>query len=195
LKKGLVIGVTGASGIVYALRFIDLCGFLKGVYGFLYVVYSDGAVRVASQEHGLDLVDWLRSRGCIDGFYGEGDWGCRLASSSVLTGFDGVIVPASLNTVAKLANGIQDNLLLRVFSSLIRLGNRVVVVVRETPLSSIDLLNLYRLSRNNVIVLPASPGFYTKPKSIDDLVDFIVGKIMDALGIEHDLYPRWSGSS
>jgi len=187
----LVIGITGASGVVYALRLIERCNLISKKYNLIDVVYTTQAEKVAYSEMGLSLRDHLSKIECIHSVYREDDWDSPIASSSNLVEYDGVIVPASLNTIAKLSCGIQDNLLLRVFSSLLRLRRRVVIVVRDTPLSTIDLRNLYRLSMSGAVILPAIPAFYIKPVSIDELVDFIVGKILDVLGIQHDLYRRW----
>ncbi len=194
-KYRLLIGLTGASGIKYGLRLIEQCSLLKKKYSGIDIVYTEGAVRVARYEEDIDLENYLGRIDCIDTIYGENDWGSPLASSSSLTGYDAVVVPTSLNTLAKLANSIQDNLLLRSVSSIIRIGGKTILVVRETPLSTIDLWNMYKLSLEGVVIMPASPGFYIKPRDVDDLVYFIVGKILDQLGIEHELYPRWQRTS
>jgi 4-hydroxy-3-polyprenylbenzoate decarboxylase len=191
----LIIGLTGASGIRYGLKLASETSLLRKKYSRIYIVYTDSARIVAEQEEHMDLVGRLRSLGGIDGIYYCKDWSSPLSSSSRLTGADMVIVPASLNTIAKLAAGIQDNVLLRAAASILRLRGRLVVVVRETPLSTIDLWNLYRLSLAGAIVMPASPGMYIEPRSIDDLVSFITGKILDALGVENNLYRRWREDS
>ncbi len=194
-KKGLVVGFTGASGVVYGLKLLEQCSILTRYYREINVVYTEKADLVMVHEMGSSIKEYMDRIECIDNVYGENDWSSSLASSSNVIGYDGVIVPASLNTVAKLANGIQDNLLLRVMYSILRIGGRLVVVVRETPLSQIDLKNLYILARNGAIILPASPAFYINPSTIDDLVLFIVGKILDVLGIEHNLYKRWGSTT
>jgi len=193
LSAKLVVGVTGASGAIYALRLLENCSVIKSKYEIVNVIYTEASRLVFSDELGLDIEKYLENSSCVDEYYHEKDWKSPLASSSNLVDGDGVVIPASLNTVAKLASGIQDNLLLRAFSSLLRLKKRVVVVVRETPLSAIDLVNLYKLARSGAVILPASPAFYIKPKNVDDLVNFIVGKVFDVLGVKHDLYERWRG--
>jgi len=195
LTAKLVVGITGASGAIYALRLLENCSIIKRKYGSVHVIYTEASRLVFSDELGFDIEKYLESSSCVDEYYHERDWKSPLASSSNLADCDGVIIPASLNTVAKLASGIQDTLLLRAFSSLLRLKRRVVVVVRETPLSAIDLVNLYKLARSGAVVLPASPAFYIKPKSVDDLVNFIVGKVFDVLGVKHDLYMKWRGGA
>lgn len=191
MNRKLVIGLTGSSGLIYGFKLVELCELLKKHYSEIHVVYTRGAERVSVIECGIDIRNKLSSIKCIDCVYAENDWDSQLASSSNLVNTEGVVIPASLNTVAKLAHSIQDNLLLRIFSSLIRLRNRVVVVIRETPLSTIDLRNLYVLSKQGVVILPATPGFYIKPSSIDELINFTVGKVLDVLGLEHSLYNRW----
>ena len=187
----LVVGITGASGSIYAIRFLDQCRLLREKYEEVSVVYTRFSQVVFREELGVDLEEILQGNTCIDNVYREDDWDSPLASSSNLVDYEGVIIPSSMNTVAKLANSIQDNLLLRIFSSLLRLRRKVVIVFRETPLSLIDLKNLYVLARAGAIILPASPAFYEKPLKIDDLVNFIVGKVLDVLNISHNLYKRW----
>lgn len=189
--KKLVIGLTGASGVIYGLRLIDQCSLLREVYGEVHVVYTKNAHKVADYELGVDLIGKLKENRCINAFYRDDDWDSPLASSSNLVNTDCVIAPASLNTVAKLSTGIQDNLLLRIALSIMRIGGRLILVIRETPLSAIDLRNMYRLALSGAVILPASPAFYIKPNKVDDLIDFIVGKVMDVLGVKHSLYKRW----
>lgn len=187
----LVIGITGASGIVYSVKLVSLTELLGKKYDNIYVVYTRSAEKVSKEEMGLQLSEFLKTVNGLRGVYHEDELESPLASSSRLVGADMVIVPASMNTVAKLAAGIQDNLLLRAAISVLRLKGRLVIVPRETPLSPMDLRNLYRLSVAGAVILPASPGFYHRPRSMEDIVFFVVGKILDSLGIEHNLYLRW----
>ena len=155
--KNLVVGLTGASGIRYGVRLLEQ-PVLRNHYDEIYVIVTRAAERVALYEEGIrSLYDRIRGMG-YEEIYGEEDWDSPLASSSSLVGTDMVIVPASLNTVAKLSNGIQDNVLLRAASAVLRLRGRLVVVVRETPLSTIDLYNLYVLSTAGAIILPDPPA-------------------------------------
>jgi len=189
--RKLVVGLSGASGLVYGLRLLENIRLARAFYGRVFVVYTDNAVKVARLEEGVDLVSYLRGLEGVDGVYHSNDLSSPLASSSNLVSTDMVIVPASMSTIAKIAQGVQDNLLTRVAAGVLRLGNKLVVVPRETPLSTIDLRNLYELAEAGAVVLPAMPAFYIKPKSVEDLVLFIVGKVFDALGVEHFLYPKW----
>jgi 4-hydroxy-3-polyprenylbenzoate decarboxylase len=187
----LVIGITGASGIVYSVKLVSLTELLGKKYDNIYVVYTRSAEKVSKEEMGLQLSEFLKTVNGLRGVYHEDELESPLASSSRLVGADMVVVPASMNTVAKLAAGIQDNLLLRAAISVLRLKGRLVIVPRETPLSPMDLRNLYRLSVAGAVILPASPGFYHRPRNMEDIVFFVVGKILDSLGIEHNLYLRW----
>ena len=104
-----------------------------------------------------------------------------------------VVIPASMGTVGRIAGGISGNLIERAADCIIKEGGRLVVVPRETPLSTIHLENMLRLARAGAVMIPAMPAFYNKPKTIEDMVDFVVGKVLDALGIENELYNRWKG--
>ncbi|MCY0868704.1 MAG: UbiX family flavin prenyltransferase [Desulfurococcus sp.] len=188
----LIVALTGASGIIYALRLLENIELARSRYRMVYVVYTSSAEEVALIEENVDLKAYLKSVKGVNAVFHESELSSEIASSSNLVNASMVIVPASMNTVSKIANGIQDNLVTRVANAVIRLRNRLIVVFRETPLSAIDLFNLYKLSVHGAIILPASPGFYIKPRSIDDLVNFIVGKIFDALGVEHNLYRRYT---
>jgi 4-hydroxy-3-polyprenylbenzoate decarboxylase len=187
----LIIGITGASGIVYSVKLVSLTELLGKKYDNIYVVYTRSAEKVSKEEMGLQLSEFLKTVNGLRGVYHEDELESPLASSSRLVGADMVVVPASMNTVAKLAAGIQDNLLLRAAISVLRLKGKLVIVPRETPLSPMDLRNLYRLSVSGAVILPASPGFYHRPRNMEDIVFFVVGKILDSLGIEHNLYLRW----
>jgi len=123
--------------------------------------------------------------------YGHGDVGCRLASGSCLT--DGMVIcPCSSNTLGAMASGLGDNLITRAAHVTLKEARRLVVVHREMPLSAIDLANLVRLQRAGAVICPAAPGFYSVPETIADLVDFVVARVLDLLGVQHALAPRWA---
>ena len=178
-----VVGITGASGIVYGMRL------LQALPGTKTVIISDDAARIAEMESGLTAKD---IRALADSSYDNADLFSPLASGSVK--FDGMaIAPCSTSTMSKIACGIADNLITRVASVALKERRRLVLLIRETPLSSIHLGNMERLATAGACVMPASPAFYPKPASVDDMVDFIAGRVMDELGIDNDLYKRWSG--
>ncbi|MEM1832446.1 MAG: UbiX family flavin prenyltransferase [Desulfurococcaceae archaeon] len=190
----LIVALTGASGISYGLRLLKYTNVIRRKYDLIYVVYTENATRVASVEEKIDLRNYLLS--CeVDKVYSENDLDAPIASSSRLISSDMVIIPASLNTIAKIANGIQDNLVTRTACNILRLRRKLIIVPRETPLSTIDLRNLLKLSIAGAIILPASPALYPRPRTIDDIVDFIVGKVLDVLNIDHNIYLRWGTSS
>ncbi|MEM0001268.1 MAG: UbiX family flavin prenyltransferase [Desulfurococcaceae archaeon] len=190
----LIVALTGASGISYGLRLLKYTNVIRRKYDLIYVVYTENATRVASVEEKIDLRNYLLS--CeVDKVYSENDLDAPIASSSRLISSDMVIIPASLNTIAKIANGIQDNLVTRAACNILRLRRKLIIVPRETPLSTIDLRNLLKLSIAGAIILPASPALYPRPRTIDDIVDFIVGKVLDVLNIDHNIYLRWGTSS
>ncbi len=155
------------------------------------VVYTHAATLVARHEEGIeDLPRVLQS--LAGEVYSENEIDAPLASSSRAPDAV-VVVPCSQTMLAKIAHGIGDTLASRSVLNALRLRRRVVLVLRETPLSLIDAVNMLFVSLAGAVVLPASPGFYHKPRSIEDMVDFIVGKILDVLGLEHNLYRRWRG--
>jgi 4-hydroxy-3-polyprenylbenzoate decarboxylase len=178
--------MTGASGVIYGVRTLEVLHEL-GVETELIV--SKTAQKILEIEAGRKVEDLkaLSTR-----FYSEEDMFSPLSSGSYPT--DGmVIVPCSMKTLACVAQGISDNLIARAAEVTLKQGRRLVVVPRETPLNQIHLENLLRLKAAGAVILPACPAFYHRPSTIQDLVDFIVGKILEALGLQHQLYRGWSG--
>jgi 4-hydroxy-3-polyprenylbenzoate decarboxylase len=179
----VVLAVTGSSGVVYGVRLAQQLA-KSGVE--LTIVISDAAKKVLSYEMtgGLEV---LSKQGRV-----LGEHEIEADASSGSARFDvTVICPCSMKTLSAIANGYADNLIGRSADVALKEKRKLVLVVRETPLSAIHLENMLKLARLGVTILPASPGFYYNPKSIDDLVNHIVGKIMDALGIESNLFKRW----
>ena len=178
----LVVAVTGASGAEYAHA---LLAALKGHEVDL--IISEDAKAVIREETDLTVRDFERlARRSHD----NGDMAAPISSGS--NRFDAmIIVPCSGTTLAKISVGIADNLITRVAAVCIKEGRKLVLVPRETPLSQIQIENMLGLSRLGVIILPASPGFYMRPKKVRDLVDFIAARILDRLGIEQQLVKGW----
>ncbi len=188
----LVVGISGASGIVYATRLLDVLKQRDDVT--IEVIVSKEAVMVAHHEpcwngKPCELIELLRRWNIRH--YLEDDLLSPLASSSN-TPDAVVIIPCSMKTLSAIASSYQDNLLVRTAHIALRMKKPLVLVIRETPLSTIDILNMLKVSMAGAIILPASPAFYIRPRSVEDLIDFIVGKVLDVLNMEHKLYNRWS---
>ncbi len=177
----IVIGITGASGTVYGIRFLENLKEEK------FLIISENAKKIMEQETEYKINDVKK---LAKHYYENNDLFPNISSGSFL--FEAmVIVPCSMSTLSKIANGISDNLITRAASVCLKEKRKLVIVPRETPVSTIHLQNMAKLSENNAIILPAMPGFYPKPKNLDDTINFVVGKIMDCLGIENNLYKRW----
>lgn len=179
-----VVGITGASGAVYGVRL------LQSLPGETAVILSEDAERIAQVELGLSRAE-IEKLATVH--YGNDDLESPLASGSHR--FDSmVIAPCSSSTMSKIACGIADNLVTRTASVALKERRRLVLLMRETPLSTIHLGNMERLSTAGAVIMPACPGFYPLPKSVDDIVDFVVGRVLDQLGVETKMYRRWTGS-
>jgi 4-hydroxy-3-polyprenylbenzoate decarboxylase len=185
-----VVGVTGASGGPYALRLLDL---LEAAGASVHVIVSPLGQRLLAEECGVAglspqaLIGRSSEKLTV---HAHRDVGCLLASGSYLT--DGMIVcPCSGNTLGAIASGLGDNLITRAAQVTLKEARRLVLVHREMPLSGIDLANMTRLQQAGAIICPANPGFYLKPQSIADLVDFVVGRVLDIVGVPHNLNIRW----
>ena len=182
----LIVAVTGASGITYALSFLRAT---KKLGIETYLIVTDSAKKVASHEIG----DINQLTSLADHVYSPDEMSAKIASGSYSV--DGmVIVPSSMKTIAALANGFADNLVTRAADVQLKEGRKLIIVPRETPVHAIHLENMAKLSRLGAVILPAMPGFYHNPESIDELVDFISGKILDQLGVENNLFTRWGSA-
>ena len=178
-----VVGITGASGTTYGIRL------LKALPGHKTVILSEDGMHVARIEMNLDRKDIEALADCHND---NADLAAPVASGS--SRFDNVIIaPCSVSTMSKIACGISDTLITRVASIALKERRKLVLLVRETPLSTIHLENMHRLSAAGAIIMPASPAFYPNPDTVDDMVDFLVGRILDVLDIENSLYKRWEG--
>lgn len=189
--KEIVVGVTGASGGPYLVRVLDL---MEAAGTKIHLICSPMGRQLLSDECGITKLEPAALIGRPTDritIYNHRDVGCRLASGSYLT--DGMVIcPCSSNTLGAIASGLGDNLIARAAQVTIKEARRLVLVHREMPLSPIDLENMLRLSRAGAIICPSNPGFYLLPRTINDLVDFVAGKILDLLQIPHDLRIRWN---
>lgn len=184
----LVAAITGSSGVVYGVRLLEVCQEL-GIDTELIV--SKSAETILGLELGKK-VDELEKLASV--VYSPDDMTAPIASGSYKT--DGmVIAPCSMKTLGAIASGISDNLITRAADVTLKQERKLILVPRETPLNLIHLENMAKLKRAGATILPASPAFYTKPKEISDLIDFIVGRILEMFEVEHELYRRWEGMS
>ena len=199
-RKRIVLAMTGASGAIYGLR---LGAEILGSGAHLAMLVSDAGVQVLREETGLDLrggcdevsralAAHLRpGTGQFEYFAGD-DFLAPVASGSSAP--DAMVVcPCTMGTLARIACGNSANLLERCADVMVKERRPLVLVPRETPLSEIHLENMLKLTRLGVRMVPAMPAFYHRPESVDDLVNFVVGKVLDQLGIENNLFKRWGG--
>ena len=182
--KRLIVGITGASGSCYAVRLIDV---LRDLGIEVQAVVTRSGQQVLDYECGISAEELARR---VSVLYSNEDIGAAIASGSFRTDAM-VILPCSMKTAGAIAHGITDDLLTRAADVTLKEGRRLLLVPRETPMHEIHLENLLRLARAGAIVMPAAPGFYHRPETLDDLVNMMVGKILDRLGIEAELFTRW----
>ncbi|MGQ9542692.1 MAG: UbiX family flavin prenyltransferase [Candidatus Bathyarchaeia archaeon] len=182
----MIVGITGASGMAYAWRLLEV---LRQKMLEVYVIMTRPAEKILAHELAKEPDEVYA---LATGHYDIEDLTSPLASGS--QNFDAmVVVPCSMASVAAIANGLSKNLLLRVADISLKEGRKLIIVPRETPFSIIHLTNLLKLARSGAIVMPAAPAFYHNPKNIGDLVDFIVGRIIQRLGLNHELFKPWKG--
>jgi 4-hydroxy-3-polyprenylbenzoate decarboxylase len=190
-SKRIVVGVTGASGAMYARRLIE-CLIDAGTE--VHLAITPNGRRLFHDE--LDFNE-VNSRTLLGKdsprliLHPHQDVGSSIASGSMHT--DGMIIcPCSSNTLGSIASGLGGNVLTRAAQVTLKERRRLVLVVREMPMGHLDLENALRLSQAGAVICPASPGFYMLPKTVEDVVDFVVGKLMDLVGVPHSLNTRWT---
>jgi 4-hydroxy-3-polyprenylbenzoate decarboxylase len=180
----LVVGITGSTGVIYGIRTLEV---LKTLGVQTHLIMSEWAAKCIGMETGYQIDD---VKSLATNISDE-----RNMASSVSSGthkMDGMIVaPCSMKTLSAIANGYDDTLVARAAGVTIKESRKLVLMVRETPLSAIHLENMLKLARIVVVILPPVTEFYTKPSSIDDIINHGVGKCLDQFGLEHNLYPRW----
>ncbi|MDE1727207.1 MAG: UbiX family flavin prenyltransferase [Thaumarchaeota archaeon] len=184
----LIVGITGSSGIVYGIRMLEV---LKRCNVDVHLIMTEWAKKCLALETDFDL-KYVKS---LAGSYSE-DSNMAASVSSGTHKTDGmIIIPCSMKTLSSIANGYEETLVARAAGVTIKESRKMVIVPRETPLTSIHLENMLKLARIGIVILPAMPGFYNKPKNVDDLLNHVVGKCLDQFGIEHDLFKRWGTSN
>lgn len=187
MTRRIVLGISGASGAVYGARLAEVLGGMADVELHLIVSRGSAATIEYETDRTVDQVLGLAQR-----TYEETDLAAALASGTFLT--NGMVVaPCSIRTLSSVANSANDNLITRAADVHLKERRRLVLMVRETPLHAGHLRLMSQATDAGAVILPPVPGFYIRPRSIDELVDHSVGKALDVLGIEHDLFPRWTG--
>ena len=196
-SKRVALGVTGASGSIYADR---LLRFLVAAVDRVYLVYTDAGRQVVEHElAGRDdslLLPLVRGqvpdqhRDVVRVFRNDDLFAPIASGSSVPT--DMIVLPCSMGTMSRIAHGDASNLLERACDVVLKQRKNLVIAPRETPLNTIHLDNMQRLAAAGAVIAPPSPGFYNKPKTIDDLVDFVVGRMCELLDVDHELYRAWN---
>lgn len=201
-QQAITLAFTGASGAPYGLRLLECL--LAADYR-VYLLISSAARVVLATEHGLKLpsgteaakaalVEHLHCDASQLVVCGKEEWFSPVASGSAAPK-QMVVCPCSAGSVAAIAHGMSDNLIERAADVVMKERGQLVLVVRETPFSTLHLENMLKLSQMGVTIMPAAPGFYHQPQSIEDLVDFMVARILDHLDVEQGLVPRWGYDS
>ena len=183
-RMRVFLGITGASGVIYGVKVLEL---LKKSGVEVHLSMSKTAERVLKLETDLDA-EYVKSM--ADHVWDEADLSAPPASGSYP--IDAVaVVPCSTKTLAAIANGLSLNLIIRAAEVGLKERRRVVLVIRESPLSLVHIRNMELVTMAGAVVMPAAPGFYTRPKTIDELVTTFAGRVLDQLGIRHSHTPRW----
>ncbi len=196
--KKYILAITGASGSIFGIRVLE--HLIKN--SEVHLIISSQAFSIIRHETGIDwsgksdavienrIRSYLKSKKIH--YYNEANLSAPLSSGSFIT--DGMlVVPCSMKSLSGIANGYANNLTERAADVTIKEGRSLLISPREMPFSAIHLENMLKLARLGVIVAPPVPAFYQKPKDLDDIVDFVVGKILDSFGIPHNLFKRWGG--
>ena len=189
LVRRIVVGISGASGIIYGIRLLEVLRQQAEVELHLVITRSGGVtLRLENPEWEVAAVQALAHV-----VHREGDIAASIASGSFAVE-SMVVVPCSMRSLAAIAHGFSDNLLARAADVMLKERRKLILVTRETPLHAVHLKNMLSVTEMGAIVLPPMPGFYHRPQSVADLIDHVVGKILDCLGFEQQLFPPWTGT-
>ncbi len=185
-KRRIIVAITGASGVIYGIRLLEILG-KSGGETYLITTPAANITIKAETEYKLAYLEKLASKTLR-----YNDIAAPTSSGSFL--FDAmVIIPCSMHTLGAIASGMADNLIARSAEVALKERRTLILVPRETPMTLIHLENMVKVAQAGAVISPAMPAFYHKPKNIDDIVNHLVGKILDLLGIEHHLFKRWEG--
>jgi 4-hydroxy-3-polyprenylbenzoate decarboxylase len=180
----LVVGITGSTGVIYGIRALEV---LKDCKIQTHLVITEWAKKCIAMETEYDLENVKK---LATTYSDDSNLAAGISSGTHKT--DGMIViPCSMKTLSSIANGYDETLVARAAGVTLKESRKLILVPRETPLTAINLENMLKLARLGVVILPPVPGFYTKPKSIEQIIDHTVGKCLDQFNIEHNLYKRW----
>lgn len=193
-ERRLVVAITGASGSIYAIRFLEA---VLEQYDRIYLVVTENAAHVIRAELGLDfLTEKMDTQSLLGKYYSKieilSPQDLAAAPSSGSVAHEGmVIIPCSMGTAGRIAAGVSNDLVTRAADVCLKERRRLIMVIRETPLSLIHLRNLTTLAEAGATILPAAPAFYCNPKTVDDMVSFVVARVMQQLGLSQTLVPEW----
>ena len=183
----IAVGITGTTGVIIGIRFLEVLRDIAETH----LVISDVAEKIIETETGYTIEDVKKLCGKC---YKNSDFFSPLASGS-FNFYASVVVPCSMKTLASVANGYNENLISRICDVSLKQNRKLILVPREAPLNLIHLKNMVAAKEAGAIIIPPLLSFYHKPGNIDDMIDFTVGKILDSLKIEHNLYKRWQGEN
>ena len=179
----IVVGISGASGVQYGVRLLEVLRNRAETH----LIISESAKLILKIETEYDIKDVIRLASHV---HEPDDFSAVIASGSYQ--FEAaVIAPCSMKTLGSIANGISSTLIIRVGDICLKEGRKLILVPRETPLSLVHMENMVKIKRAGAIVMPACPSFYSRPETTSDIIDVIVGRILDLLGMEHELSERW----
>lgn len=198
MKRHIAVAITGASGAIYGIRLIEE---LLAAGNRVSLLISSSGFIVLKEELGIDwsgaedamnstVRTYFKAEGDVLTYYAENNFFSPLASGSAAPEAM-IVAPCSMGTLGRIAAGLSGNLLERAADVMLKEGKPLLLLPRETPLSAIHLENMLKLARFGVRIIPAMPGFYSHPQTVADMVNFVVGKLLDQLGIASDLFKRW----
>ena len=181
----VIVAISGATGVIYGIKLLETLQ--KNKIFEIHLLITPWAERIIKSETNFSVKQVKNYASC---YYEINDFNAPIASGSFKT--DGmIVVPCSMKTLSAIAHGYADNLITRSADVAIKEKRKLILVPRETPLSTIHLENMVKLARLGIVILPPMPAFYYKPKSLNEIMDHLVSKILDNLGIENHLYKRW----
>lgn len=182
----LLVGMSGSSGSAYGVRLLEVLRTLKVETHLIISRWAEECIKIETDKKPSYVKSLAKYA------YSNDNLAAKPSSGSYK--IDGmVVIPCSMKTLASIANGFEDTLISRAASVTLKESRKLVLVPRETPLIAIHLSNMLKLAEMGTIILPAMPGFYHRPKSIDELLNHIAGKVLDQFGIEHEVFRRWAG--